>query len=466
MKPLSLLVAGLPILVQPTLAAPLDQQRAEQANSVHAALEPIRALNTAQIKQVERYASDLLRLDDRIDALEQAVRPGPAGPGFSTTTKLSGSTSMVLGSSAFLGSWSDKIAAAQRRFGGTSFNYDTKLEFKTSFTGQDLLMLRLRSGNFSGSNNTFGGAGPSVLSQLEVAFQEGDRPNQWAVNRAYYRFPLGDFTITLGPRVGQENLMAIFPSRYPDETLLDHTTMGGAIGANDMNLGSGFAAWWKHQNLAISALHVSRYADSSNTQQGGLTGLGSGSSTAIQLGYDSERWSVATIYTYSTNAVRIIPYGTPFLLNSISNPGTTQAYGLTANWSPAQSGWMPTISAGWGLNQTQYHQPKRRQRANDISDLAQESQSWTLAMRWDDALIKGNQAGLAVGQPTFATSQVGGGTTNDGNVVWEAWYRFQVSDHISITPGAFYLSRPLGQQTAQGQSFSQLGTVLKTTITF
>ena len=80
--------------------------------------------------------------------------------------------------------------------------------------------------------------------------------------------------------------------------------------------------------------------------------------------------------------------------------------------------------------------------------------------------MKSNQAGLAVGQPVFATSQIGGGATNDGNFVWEAWYRFQISDHISITPGAFYLSRPLGQQTAQGQSFSQLGTVLKTTLTF
>ena len=463
MKPLSLLVAGVPIVVQPTLAAPLHEQRAQQANSVHAALEPIRALDTAHI---ERCASDRLSLGERINALEQEVRFGPAGPGFSTTTKLSGRVSMVLGSSAFLGSWSDKIAASQRRFGGTSFNYDTKLELKTSFTGQDMLLLRLRSGNFSGSNNTFGGSGPSVLSQLEMAFQHGDQPNQWAIDRAFYRVPVGDFTFTLGPRVGQDNLMAIFPSRYPDETLLDHTTMGGAIGANDMNLGGGFAAWWKGQNLAISALHVSRNAESSNTQRGGLTGLGSGSSTSIQLGYDSERWSMAAIYTYSTNAVRIIPYGTPFLLSSISNPGTTQAYGLTANWSPEQSGWIPTISAGWGRNQTHYHQLKDRQRANGISVLAQESQSWTLAMRWDDAWIKGNQAGLAIGQPAFATSQVGGGTTNDGNFVWEAWYRFQVSDHISITPGAFYLSRPLGQQTAQGQSFSQLGTVLKTTITF
>jgi hypothetical protein len=35
-------------------------------------------------------------------------------------------------------------------------------------------------------------------------------------------------------------------------------------------------------------------------------------------------------------------------------------------------------------------------------------------------------------------------------VVLEAWYKWQVTDTISITPSVFWLSRPLGQLTPGG----------------
>jgi hypothetical protein len=41
-----------------------------------------------------------------------------------------------------------------------------------------------------------------------------------------------------------------------------------------------------------------------------------------------------------------------------------------------------------------------------------------------------------------------------------------MSDAISITPAVFYLSRPLGQNTPAGESFSQLGALVKTTFRF
>ncbi len=441
--------------------------RYQTGETLGPSLEDTPPFSDSQLEQIDQYQSNQSTLDERIDWLDQTIHLYEDSPSFSTTTKFSGQTTFVLGSNAFLGDWNNKINRSQSIYGGTSFNYDTKLELETSFTGQDLLYLRFRAGNFDGrtNKNTFGGGGPTVLSQLEVAFQEGEFPGKWAINRAYYRFPLGDLTFTLGPRVGQENLMAIYPSRYPSETLLDLMTMGGGIGANDMNLGSGLSVWWKNQNLALTALHVSRHANSADTRKGGIIGPNSASSTSLQLGYETERWSLISSFTYANNAPRIMPYGTPLVMDSITQQGTTRSFALTANWSPQQPGWIPVVTAGWGLNQTSYrHETTLKQdQAKGRQTLVNQSQSWSVGLGWDHCLIRGNQAGLAVGQPIYATTLLGGEPANDTTYIWEAWYRFRISDSISITPGAFYISRPFGQQTPRDKSFSQLGALIKTT---
>ena len=73
---------------------------------------------------------------------------------------------------------------------------------------------------------------------------------------------------------------------------------------------------------------------------------------------------------------------------------------------------------------------------------------------------------MAVGQPVFATALRGGDTPNDGNYLWEWWYQFQISDAISVTPALIYFSRPMGQNTPSGKSFSQLGGLVMTTFSF
>jgi carbohydrate-selective porin OprB len=56
---------------------------------------------------------------------------------------------------------------------------------------------------------------------------------------------------------------------------------------------------------------------------------------------------------------------------------------------------------------------------------------------------------------------------NDGNYAWEWWYKFQVTDNISVTPALFYLSAPLGQlQKVDGKSFDNFGGLVKTTFKF
>ena len=146
-------------------------------------------------------------------------------------------------------------------------------------------------------------------------------------------------------------------------------------------------------------------------------------------------------------------------MNALLAPSLTNAFALSGYWQPRQSGWIPSISAGWGFNSTTYNTAQ-------AGVTPTTSQSWSVGLNWTDAVVKGNSAGMGFGQAPFTTAQSGGGSPNDANWLWEWWYSFQVTDNISITPALFYLSRPMGQETPGGQSFNQLGALIKTQFTF
>jgi carbohydrate-selective porin OprB len=73
---------------------------------------------------------------------------------------------------------------------------------------------------------------------------------------------------------------------------------------------------------------------------------------------------------------------------------------------------------------------------------------------------------MAVGQPVYATSLTGSIAPDDGGLLWEWWYKFQVTDNITVTPALIYLSRPLGQTTPASESLSQFGGLIKTSFKF
>ncbi len=442
--------------------------RYEAAALLNACLDRITEVTDELKRLMKEFEKELAVLKGRVDGLEAKVGELEATR-FSTTTKLSGQATFVVGANGFGGSASDLVTGSRRDFGATTFNYDVQLTFDTSFSGKDLLRTNLRAGNFELTSNSFGGAGPSSLSQLEVAFQEecatgGDCGDVVAIDRLFYQFPVGDFTLTVGGVVGQDDMLAIWPSVYPADTVLDVLTLGGAPAAYNKNLGAGAGVWWQKNGFAISANYVAANANVGNPDTGGLATAGAGGTGTVQIGYSTEQWGLAAIYSYIQNANDLITYGTNFTLNSYANPGSTSAFGLSGYWQPSQSGWIPSISAGWGLNTSTYTSHSN----DDVSSdgLVATSQSWSVGLQWQDAFLKGNALGLAVGQPTFATSLQGGDTPNDGNVVLEGWYKVQVTDQIAITPAVFYLSRPLGGDTPAGESFHQLGGLVKTSFRF
>lgn len=454
-------VAGYP---NATLAGSQPISRYEAAALLNACLERISEHTDALKRLIQEFEQELAVLSGRVHGLEARVGVLEASR-FSTTTRLRGQASFVLGANRFNGSDAVQVQQNREQFGATTFNYDVQLNVDTSFTGKDLLRTNLRAGNFDFSNNSFGGAGPSSLSLLEVAFQENcgagaNCGDVLAINRLFYQVPLGDFTFTVGGRVEQDDMLAIWPSVYPSETVLNVFTLAGAPGAYNSSLGAGAGLWWQKNGWSVSANYVAVNGDSATAAQGGIATTGSGSSGTLQVGYAGKAWAIAAAYARVQNANELIPAGTSFSLNSFSNPGHTDAVALSGYWQPVQAGWLPAISAGWGLDSSRYNA------AVSQNGLASVSQSWSVGLEWSDAFRKGNALGMAVGQPTFATRLVGGASPNDGNLAWEWWYKLQVSDSISLTPALFYLSRPLGANTAAGGSLDQLGGLIKTSFQF
>ena len=431
--------------------------RYEAAALLNACLDRVGEMTDELKRLMREFEEELAILRGRVDGLE--ARVGELGATqFSTTTTLNGLATFVVGANAFGGTDRQLRDASSRQFGATTFNYDLQLALETSFTGKDLLTTVLRAGNFNGENNSFGGAGPTTLSQLETAFQQDDNPDVLGIDKLFYSFPVGDsLTITVGPRVGQEDMLAVWPSSYPSDTILDVTTLFGTPGADDKNLGSGAGIMWapSSNGLRFSANYVAANGSIGNPSEGGIGNENSGSTGTLQLGWDSENWQLAAVYTRMQNPQNLIAYATPHVLENLGENSITHAYGVAGSWQPIESGWIPSISLGWGIND---HGTSR--------DRVSTSQSWNVGLNWSDVFLQGNSAGLAVGQPIFATASNSDETSADGNYVWEFWYAFQVSDNITVTPAAFYLSRPLGQNTPADRSFDQLGVLVKTSFTF
>ncbi|MFN9057559.1 MAG: iron uptake porin [Cyanobacteriota bacterium] len=424
--------------------------RYEAAAALNACLDRVSEITDELKKLTDEFAEELALIRARVDGLEARVGVLEATQ-FSTTTKLAGQATFVLGANSFGGTAAELVRQSQAAFGATTLNYDLQLTFDTSFTGKDLLRTNLRAGNFG--VNSFGGAGPSSLSQLEVAFEEnlGDPPARGgdvvAIDRLYYQFPIGGaFTATVGGRVGQEDMLALWPSAYPSDTILNVLTLNGAPLAYNKNLGPGFGLWWQNQGWSLSANYVA--ANGADSSQGLFSSASAGTST-VQLGYGQENWGIAAIYSFIDGGVGV-PGATPFITRQIEEEGErTNALGISGFWQPAESGWVPSISAGYGIN------------SSSRGDL-RTSQSWLVGLQWSDVLAKGNSFGMGVGQPAFATATRNGADTENGVWAWEWWYQWQVSDAIAVTPAIFYLNNPGGSEGGR----DQFGALIKTSFSF
>ena len=467
--------------------------RYEAAALLNACLDRVSEQSDELKRLVDEFQQELTVLRGRVDGLEKKVGQLEAMQ-FSTTTKRQGEATFVIGGIGYGGNsinanntfsnrkdTDGKLRNTQIR-NAASFNYDLRLNLLTSWTGKDLLYTRLRAGNFQ--NSAFNGT-PVPAAKLDKASQPAGNigePNAVFIDRLYYRFPVGkEWTFTLGARVRNTEIFAFRPQAY-NADILDFFTLSGAPGAYNKATGAGAGFSWKQSvkkgqpYFTFSGTYIAENgadgdaAPVEGTNGGGLFNAYSRSSYNAQIGFRGTNWGTAVNYRYGTCGTNERA-GTPYNQGSSpcnnvagynGNNAFTNSLGLGAYWEPLQGGtWIPSISLGWGI--TGYSQslpapdPANVETTNTDLNVAS-AQSWAVAFQWKDAFAKGNAAGFAVGQPTFVTSTRNGQAFNDGNYAFEWWYRFQVSDNITVTPAIFYLSNPMGNTVTSAGNAAGVGT--------
>ena len=424
-------VAGYP---NGTYGGGKSMTRYEAAALLNACLDRVTEV-TDELKRLQsEFAQELAVLNGRVDSLESKVGQLEATQ-FSTTTKLRGEATFVLGGVPGY----DTKAGTQN--GNTAFNYDVRLNFDTSFTGKDLLRTRLRSSNFSA--DPFGSS--SSLFKLDKADNtQTDIGDSVVIDRLYYQFPAlnNKATLTAGAKV-RNTEMAWIPSAYKSD-ILDFFQVAGAPGVYNKATGAGFGAQWSQgkKGFVAGVNYVAQNGDNSDTGVFDETGA---LNTLAQIGYRGVNYGVAFGYRYGTEGTRVRTYNG---LNGASGtlvPGqTSNGYAVNAYWQPKQSGWIPSISASYGWNTV-----------SGTESAATDSQSWFAGLQWADVFAKGNSAGIAVGQaPT--------GEDLEDATMLEIFYKYQVSDNISITPAIFYAS----DNQRLTDNGSKWGGVIQTKFTF
>jgi hypothetical protein len=411
--------------------------RFEAAALLNACLDRVTEVTDELNRLAKEFSQELAVIRGRVAKLETQVGQLQATQ-FSTTTKLKGEATFVLGG----------VSGAQlangTNVGNTAFNYDLRLNFDTSFTGKDLLKTRLRSGNFS--SQPFGSS--SSLFKLDKAETYANQVN---LDRLYYSFPAlaKGVTLTAGALVRNTEI-AWTPSAYKSD-ILDFFQVAGAPGVYNKATGSGFGIQYaqpgKKGGIVAGLNYVAQNGDNSSTgvfnEQGALN-------TLAQIGYRAPQWGAAFGYRYGTQGTRVRTF------NGVNGNGgtlaanqTSNGYALNAYWQPKKSGIVPSISGAYGWNTVS---------GPATPNAATNSQTWFAGLQWADVFAKGNAAGFAIGAPGNSSTLA----ADQKAIMWEAFYRYKVSDNISVTPAVFYVSNNQGLKNAS----DNYGGVIQTTFRF
>jgi len=425
-----------------TFAGGKAMTRFEAAALLSACLDRVTE-NTEELNRLANdFAKELSILKGRVASAEKKIGTLEAMQ-FSTTTKLKGEATFVLG-----GVDGARLANSSN-VGNTAFNYDLRLSFDTSFTGKDLLKTRLRSGNFS--STPFGSS--SSLFKLDKAETYA---NTMTLDRLYYRFPAlaKGINLTAGAQV-RNTEMAWIPSAYKSD-ILDFFQVGGAPGVYNKATGSGFGIEWAQPTKKGKpgfVANLNYVAQNGNDSTKGQFDEDGSLNTLAQVGYRAPQYGIAFGYRYGTEGTRVRNFNAlGGGSGALAANQTSNGYAINAYWQPKKSGIIPSVSGAYGWNTVSLADGKQTPRG------ATDSQTWFAGLQWSDVFVKGNAAGFAIGAPGNAASL----PDDKKAIMWEAFYRYKVSDAVSVTPAVFYVSNNQGLK----QNSSNYGGVIQTTFRF
>jgi hypothetical protein len=232
-------------------------------------------VNEADLTAIQRlqtdFALELTTLAKRVDNLE-AQTDGLEAVQFSTTTKLIGTAWFNVNGAFYSGDvkreTGERVALGSRERvveNAKKPNLTTSgllwLDFNTSFTGKDKLLLQLAAGNGIALVNQLSSTGLEFSFGGDFTNQSGGiEPNDVAVRQLSYQFPVNDnLQILLGPRINFADYFDnnafnyFFTGKNFIFNYLTYNTANSTL-VNAIDRGSGAIAFWKiNENLELRA---------------------------------------------------------------------------------------------------------------------------------------------------------------------------------------------------------------------
>ena len=412
----------------------------------------------------EEFSAELATLRGRVDSLEARTAELEANQ-FSTTTKLVGEAVFAV-SDAFGGNTGDN--------NNTVFQDRVRLDLQTSFTGRDVLHTRLAAGNAQAFSLRDNAGNPINTAEGTQTFEVSTTGNNSVkIDRLTYEAPIGPAQVYLAASGGRHSHYAAVNNPYFFDTTDGgngalstfasespiYRIGGGAGIALNLPLGKGGGI------LGNSSITAGYLASEANNPGLG-SGLADGDYAALgQLNFSvGDRLALAATYVHGYSAAG------GFLFNSGSTSdgtfgdiqvGTGQAnilsttdasssnsYGVEAAFRPSDklsiSGFVSYHNiTGFG--------------ANDDFD----AWSYGVGVALPDFGKKGNVLGVFAGVEPYSFNRPGF-VGNDKPYHFEGFYKYRVSDNVSVTPGVIWLTSP-GQNSDNDDAF--IGT-LRTTFSF
>merc|ERR1712164_182305 len=190
----------------------------------------------------------------RVDGVEAQIGEIMAGQ-FSSSTKMSGKAAFITG-------YVDDDAETDTD--EITMEYMYQLNLNTSFTGEDNLYTRIKTGNVS---DHFKDKGQNTY--LSAANGNG---NSLKVDKLWYQFPVGDnLQVWVGPKIENYYMLASAPSIYIPVT--KQFALGGNGSAYGSSTSPGFGVAWTQDvedpsagRWALSANYTSK--DGANSKKG------------------------------------------------------------------------------------------------------------------------------------------------------------------------------------------------------
>ena len=382
---------------------------------------------------INNVTEDLAILNGRVDGLEARQSNFEAGS-FSDTTTLDGKAVFSVGALDTPASDPEGgLGGVDALTDSTVFQYMYVMNLNTSFTGDDNLYVRLKTGNGM-KDETFSEKGYGTY--LSSSNQKSDA---LTVDKMWYSTPLGDsITFTIGPKIENYYMHGTTPSIY--KPVLKQFTLGGNAAAYGASTSPGAGLTWTGDSgLAISTNFTTQKG---NESTGMITDEGK-TSWATQVGYTKPNYSVSAILNQKYNGWDDGYFSTTLGKGRDYNDKDSTNIGLRAWWRPSETGTAtPSISVGYDTSETD---------ATSNSNTTM----YFVGLNWQDIFQSDDRVGLAFGQPQKREDEA------TDPFAWEAYYSFQVNDSVNVTPAVF------GGSDRTGTAGADItGVVVETTFKF